>query len=128
MLLLDTHIWIWWQTSAPEFTQTHQKLIDESEYLAISQISIWEVAKLVEKNRINFTMAVKEWLEIALNHSKLKVILLNTEIIIESTQLPKPFHQDPADQLIVSTARVLNIPLLTEDKKILAYPYYNKPF
>lgn len=127
MLLLDTHIWIWWQTLAPEFTQTHQKLIDDSEFLAVSQISIWEIAKLVEKNRLNFTVPLKEWLEIALSHSKLKVISLNTDIIIESTQLPKPFHQDPADQLIVATARVLNIPLLTEDKKIQVYPFYTRP-
>lgn len=89
--------------------------------LGVSIISCWEIAKLVEKNRLDLSMNVDEWLEAALNYPNLQLLNLTVPIIIQSTQLTG-FHNDPADQIIVATAKVYNCPLLTADKKILDYP------
>jgi PIN domain nuclease of toxin-antitoxin system len=43
--------------------------------------------------------------------------------LVESTQLPQPFHRDPADQLLVATARILQCPIMTEDARIAAYSH-----
>lgn len=66
---------------------------------------------------------VDEWLERALNYPGIRPIDISLEIILESTQLPGEFHKDPADQMIVATSRILSIPLLTADGKILQYAH-----
>ena len=70
-------------------------------------------------------MPVLDWINAALSHPKLQVMALTPEIIVKSTQLPDTFHKDPADQLIVATAMVVGIPLLTKDLKILGYLHVN---
>ncbi len=89
----------------------------------VSAISCWEVAKLVELDRLQLTLPVLQWLERALTHSGVRLLELTPRIAVESTELPGKFHRDPADQILVATARVLSIPLLTADRKILEYPY-----
>ncbi len=84
-------------------------------------ISCWEVAKLVENNRLALSLAVDEWLTAALAYPGVQLLNLTIPIIVESTKLTG-FHRDPADQLIVATARIYGCPLLTADAKILAYP------
>jgi PIN domain nuclease of toxin-antitoxin system len=84
-------------------------------------ISCWEVAKLVENNRLALSLAVDEWLAAALAYPGVQLLNLTIPIIVESTKLTG-FHRDPADQLIVATAKIYGCPLLTADSKILAYP------
>jgi len=86
-------------------------------------ISCWEVAKLVEYGRLQLPYPVAEWLDQALAYPSVRLLDLTPRIVVESTQLPRPFHRDPADQLIVATARVYNCPLVTVDPKILGYPH-----
>jgi len=89
----------------------------------VSVISCWEVAKLVEYGRLKLDRGIGLWIESALAQSGVLLLDLNPRIVVESTQLPQPFHRDPADQLLVATARVLQCALLTEDGKIAAYPH-----
>ena len=125
MILLDTHIWVWHVCQTPQMTPRLQRLIQqhESDGLAISVISCWEVAKLVEKGRLKLHLPVSDWIAAALGLPNIKLVSLTPEIAVESTQLPPPFHRDPADELIVATARIFKLPLLTADSKILAYPH-----
>lgn len=125
MILLDTHIWVWWTHNAPQLPATHRTFIQQAESngLAISMISCWEVAKLVENGRLQLPNPIAEWMDIALAYPGIRLIDLTLSILIESTQLPGNFHRDPADQMIVATARILQYPLLTMDAKILAYPH-----
>jgi len=125
MILLDTHIWIWWIQGDPRLKEDRVNWMDEQEEqgLGISIISSWEIAKLVENNRLQLPNAVDKWLEQALNYPGIRLLELTLPIILNSTQLPPPFHRDPADQIIVATARVHDIPLLTADQKILDYPH-----
>ncbi|MGI0481546.1 type II toxin-antitoxin system VapC family toxin [Geminocystis sp. CENA526] len=123
MILLDTHIWIWWTEQSPRLTDNQQQLIENYRYqgLGVSIISCWEIAKLVENQKLAFNIPVQEWLNQALAYQNVELIPLNIPIIVQSTQLIN-FHKDPADQLIVATAKVYNYPLLTADQKILQYP------
>ena len=102
-----------------------KQLLGENEQrgLGISTISCWEVAKLVEYGRVELACSIEEWMEKALVYPGIELIALTPQIAIESTKLPGNFHRDPADQIIVATSRVCNIPLLTVDGRILNYPH-----
>jgi PIN domain nuclease of toxin-antitoxin system len=126
MIILDTHIWLWWVDSSSRLTARLEQLILEHQVsqLGVSIFSCWEVAKLVEKNRVELSYPVDEWLNYAIAYPSVQLLPLTLPIIVQSTQLAG-FHNDPADQIIVATAKVHNCPLLTVDEKILAYPDLN---
>lgn len=123
MILLDTHIWIWWLDDNPRLSQRHRQIIEsrQNDGFGVSIYSCWEVAKLVEYGRLELKITIEDWLESALSHPHLSAIDLTIPIIIKSTKL-LGFHKDPADQIIVATSILLGIPLLTADEKIIAYP------
>ena len=123
MILLDTHIFIWWIDDSPRLSQRHRQIIQEQQDdgLGISIYSCWEIAKLVEYGKLELKFLIEDWLEIALSHPNLQSFDLSIPIIIKLTQL-SGFHKDPADQIIVATSIILDIPLLTADEKIIAYP------
>ena len=125
MILLDTHMWLWWVQDVDRLTNKHEEIIQEheGEGLGVSIFSCWEIAKLVELQRITLPLPIAEWLALALTYPNIKLLPITPEIVVDSTQLPGEFHRDPADQIIVATARVHKIPLLTVDGKILKYPH-----
>ena len=125
MIVLDTHIWIWWVHGDPALAAADRDFLDDSEQtgLAVSAISCWEVAKLVEYGRLILPSPVSDWLRQALDYPGVRLIELSPRICVESTELPGTFHRDPADQIIVATARVLDAPLFTVDSKIKSYPH-----
>ena len=127
MIVLDTHIWIWWVQGDAHLTRQQVAWLQqyESQGLGVSAISCWEVAKLVEYNRLVLPCPVEEWMDQALSYPGIQFLDLTPQIAIESTQLPAGFHKDPADQIIVATARVHNCQLLTVDAKILDYGHVN---
>jgi PIN domain nuclease of toxin-antitoxin system len=86
-------------------------------------IFCWEVAKLIELKRISFEIDVHDWINQALSYPGIQLIEFSPRIAVESTKLPGEFHRDPADQIIVATARVHDCPLLTMDQKILDYKH-----
>lgn len=125
MIVLDTHIWVWWIYNDDRLTDKQRAIVQgaEDEGLGISVISCWEVAKLVELKKLVLHCSIEEWLETALHYPGIQLLPLTPEIAVESTQLPGDFHRDPADQIIVATARLYDCPLLTVDQKILNYPH-----
>ena len=127
MIVLDTHIWIWWVQGDANLTSQQVAWLQqyESQGLGVSAISCWEVAKLVEYNRLVLPCPVEEWMDQALSYPGIQFLNLTPQIAIESTQLPAGFHKDPADQIIVATARVHNCQLLTVDAKIINYEHVN---
>jgi len=122
MIILDTHIWIWWVDDHPKLSPQNRDIIQahQTSGLGISIISCWEIAKLVEKNRLTFESSIEEWLELALKYPGVQLLPLNLPIILESTRL-SGFHADPADQIIVATAKINGLSLITQDEKILNY-------
>ncbi len=125
MVVLDTRIWIWWVHADTSLPAPIRTLLDASEQtgLAVSAIPCWEVAKLIEHERLTLPCPVLDWLQQALSYPGVRLIDLSPGICVESTRLPGEFHRDPADQLIVATARVLGAPLVTVDSKILQYAH-----
>jgi len=120
-VLLDTHVWIWVSIEKRELLSNKAKsFIDEARQKWISAISCWELAKLVEKKRVSFSIPTITWIRRSLGEYRINVAELSPEIALESTQL-QGFHQDPADQIIVATSRVLGMPLLTSDRRILDF-------
>jgi len=129
VILLDTHIWVWWVDGNSQLTPSQLKHVEDHETtgLGVSVISCWEVAKLVELNRLVLRCPVAEWIDQALAYPGIRLLYLTPRIAIKSTQLPGDFHRDPADQMIVATARTRGCPLLTADARILRYPHVKTP-
>lgn len=123
MILLDTHAWVWWVHGDPRLSEDQRKMLDARavEGIGVSIISCWEVAKLVEYGRLKLPQDVAEWVGVALAYPGVRLVELTPGIAVESTRLPQPFHKDPADQIIVATARVRDYPVVTADEKILKY-------
>jgi PIN domain nuclease of toxin-antitoxin system len=96
--------------------------IEAANGLGVAAISCWEVAKLVELRRLTLTLPVNQWLAQAVR-PPIVLLPLSPEVAVGSTQLPGIFHRDPADQLIVATARFYDYPLMTADRLIRAYPH-----
>ena len=123
MIVLDTHIWVWWVSGHQRLTtvQSHAIQANAHGIIGISAISCWEIAKLVELGRLQVSRPLHDWFLAALAYRGVQLLPITPEIAIESTELPGAFHSDPADQMIVATARIHQCPLLTSDGKIRAY-------
>lgn len=124
--LLDTHTWIWWNINPGKLSEKVKMLIYDIEgydELLLSAISPWEFSKLLEKKRLGISCDPEDWIKAALDMPKLRVIQLSPILAYRSTVLPQPFHDDPADQIIVASAREENATILTVDQKILAYEH-----
>ena len=125
MILLDTHIWVWWVHGDTRLTSAQMEAItaNEQDMLGISAISCWEVAKLVEYKRLELPCPLEAWFEQSLGYPGVRLLELTPEIAAESCRLPGEFHRDPADQIIVATARAHGCALVTSDKRLVAYPF-----
>ncbi len=124
-LLLDTHYWFWLQIGTAEhltdpILKAIYKAADEGRLL-VSIMSVWEIGMLESKRRIELKPSCEQWVAEALATPGLALAPLTPEIALESTRLPVPFHGDPADQIIVATARKMGAQLLTRDQKMIEY-------
>lgn len=117
-LLLDTHVWIWLSMEdRKSLSARASRVLQQASLKCISVISCWELAKLVEKGRIGFSIPTQTWIQRSLKECDIRLVELTAEIAVESTLL-KGIHPDPADQIIAATSRVSGIPLVTSDKRL----------
>lgn len=120
--LLDTHILIWWLIGEGPLTPKQVEVLERIENrggrYALSAISLWEIAKLVEHGKLFLPRLIDSFFEDLENHPGIEIIPLSARIALESTRLGKSFHKDPADQIIVATARVHGLSLVTADTRI----------
>lgn len=126
MIVLDTHAWIWF-ISNPELLSTKAARAINSaiqkKNILISSISVWEIALLVKKNRLKLTMDIIDWLRGTEKLPFIQFIPVDNEIALKSVGLSDPFHNDPADRIIIATALTAGAPLVTKDDRILKYPH-----
>jgi PIN domain nuclease of toxin-antitoxin system len=124
-ILLDTHCWIWLQSGQLEkFSQgtvDHIRQAGSAGMLCVSIISVWEIALLESKGRILIHMDCLEWVRRALETPGISLVPITPEIAVESTRLPGDIHADPADRILVATARNLGVRLMTRDRALLDY-------
>ena len=124
-VLLDTHVWIGLLNGdealgrSPALRQIERAARSSS--IRVSAISVWEVGMLESKGRIHLPMGCWNWVQQALAWPGISLAPLTPESAVESSRLPGEFHGDPADRIIVATARILPATIITRDERILAY-------
>lgn len=123
MIVLDTHVWVWWIEGNPSLKQSLREAIDAEQELAVSAISPWEVAMKASRGSMQLKLPIDRWMDLALTTAGIEVLPITPAIAIESTLLPGLFHKDPADRFIVATARHHQLALATQDDAILAYSH-----
>jgi PIN domain nuclease of toxin-antitoxin system len=119
--LLDTHAWVWWISGDPRLAVREREVLDSlspSERPVLADISLWEVATLVERGRLELDLDLERWLAIASAPATVELARVTPAVAAEVARLPERFHRDPADRLIVATARVRKLSVLTRDRKI----------
>lgn len=122
MILLDTHVWVWWIQNDPRMGVC-TSILDAARVadVAVSAVSCWEVAVLHARGRLVLDGSLDEWLDAGLHAAAVSIVNITPAIAVESVRLPGEFHRDPADRMLVATSRILGCRLLTEDRKILDY-------
>jgi PIN domain nuclease of toxin-antitoxin system len=123
-LLLDTHVWIWFMLANAELAVSGRNAINRaaaSGQLRIAAISVWEAALLASRGRVVLGRPLTQWITAAVSAPGLTIEPLLPQVAVEACSLPEAFHRDPADRLIVATARVANATLMTRDQRILDY-------
>ncbi len=123
-ILLDTHAWIWLVNGDANLSKKAinyiQSFVAENN-IFLSTISTWELAMLEAKKKIILTSPCLEWINKSLQLTGIQLLPLSPNIAVESSRLPGDFHGDPADRIIVATARIENLTLVTKDSKIIEY-------
>jgi PIN domain nuclease of toxin-antitoxin system len=121
-LLLDTHVLLWWISDGGRLSRAQSAALDRAAAagapLGVASITLWEIAKLAERRRIRVTQTIDAMLEQLEEHPSIEVLPLTARIAVESTRLGVRMCTDPADQLIVATARVHGLRLVTADGRI----------
>lgn len=120
-VLLDTHIWLWWLTAESPLSARERGALDEmaaSGEVCLSAVSLWESQMLHEKGRLVLPMPFEEWLPQAADEAVVAVAPLDLDVVLALDRLPASFHGDPADRIIVATARARQLPLATRDRGI----------
>ena len=124
-LLLDTHVWVWYvENDASRFSRGIEPLVEAAVQrgeVVVSAISVWEIALLEMARRIELSLDVRAWVGRALGFPGVRLKGLSPSVAIESTRLPGELHRDPADRILIATARSLGAAIVTCDERILAY-------
>ncbi|MDR3410301.1 MAG: type II toxin-antitoxin system VapC family toxin [Formivibrio sp.] len=121
-LLLDTHVLVWLMFGEAKLGKKTAKAINlaaRGNRLVVSAITPWEIGVLVAKKRIDLHQDAMQWVRTAISLPGMKLSALEPEIAVASTCLPFEMHADPADRILVATARYLGATLVTADHALL---------
>jgi PIN domain nuclease of toxin-antitoxin system len=122
--LLDTHAWIWLQEGLPGISPRLIAQIDEARRRSdvyVSAVSVWEIGNLTARGRLELESPIDVWLQLALTVGRLQLAPFEATIALASARLPGAIHGDPADRMLVATARTHGLTLVTHDKLLLKY-------
>jgi PIN domain nuclease of toxin-antitoxin system len=120
--LLDTHILVWWLGEDLRLSSKQREVLAGASAEAplwVADITLWEIANLASLGRIRLHLPVRDWLERATAPPLVRRHSITPAVAAEVAALPEPFHRDPADRILVATARVHGATLLTADRRIV---------
>ena len=121
MIVLDTHVWLWLR-SEPERVPQAVRRRAEADGAALATVSCWEVATLARLGRISLDRDVSVWVDQALaERPSIEAIALDPAVAVAAGQLDDRFPGDPADRIILATARLLRCSLATGDRRLRSY-------
>ncbi len=126
MIVLDTHVWIWWVSNPEKLSDVARVLIEQAakeKAVYVSSISAWEVAMLVARGRLKLSLEVHDWVAKSESLPFLHFVPVTNGIAVRSVNLPGKFHPDPVDRIIVATAMMQGGTLITKDEKIMSYSH-----
>ncbi|MBI3204122.1 MAG: type II toxin-antitoxin system VapC family toxin [Myxococcales bacterium] len=121
-LLLDTHVLVWWVNDSRRLNAKQRRALSKASPnapLHVSDITLWEVAGLTERSRIRLSLPVRDWLDAATAPPLVLRLPISPAVAAELTGLPLTLDWDPADRIIVATARVHALKLVTADQRII---------
>ena len=124
MIVLDTHVLVWAMEDERRLGPDARAVIaaaGQSDDIGISAITPWEIALLVERGRLRLAQEVGAWIRAVLALPGVRLLPIEPAIATDGVRLPGAFRADPADRLIIATARQCGAPLLTADFSILSY-------
>lgn len=122
MIVLDTHAWIWWAAAPAKLSARARAAAESADEIGVSAISPWEVATLIAKKRLELDRDVLVWVRQALALPRVGLLPLTPEIAVASTRLPSDFPGDPADRILVATARAHGAALVSKDASFRRVP------
>jgi len=120
--LLDTHILLWWAEDSKRLSAAQRRILkraNDKAALGVSDVSLWEIALLVERGRVRLALPLDQWLARATAAPLVERCGMSPAIAREMVALSTTFDWDPADRILVATARVLGVPLVTSDARIV---------
>jgi len=123
-LLLDTHIWFRYQVTPKLLRPATADAIDRAALrnaVFVSVISVWELAMLERDGRLELHGGADRWSHQALSQPGISLLPLSPQIAVAAVYLPDPMHKDPSDRMLVASARVERLTLVTSDKKIIDF-------
>lgn len=126
MIVLDTHALVWWAAGDSQLSRAAREAIEaeaQDGEILVSAISAWEVAMLAKAGRLALTIDAAAWLDMVAEVPAIRFVPVDVRISVQSVDLPGEFHKDPADRIIVATARHHSVPLVSADLKIRDYPH-----
>lgn len=119
--LLDTHVLLWWFEQPKRLSVSQRRVLrkaGDAASLGVSDVTLWEIALLLERGRIEFALPLDEWLARATAAPLVERCGISPAIAREMVSLGTTRDWDPADRILVATARVLGVPLVTSDARI----------
>jgi len=120
LIVLDTHVLVWWLSEPKKLSKSAAHAIKSAKRVGIPAICVWEFSMLVARLRIRINRPALEWLEAALAEPRVELVPLTFAVAVQASRLGG-FHGDPSDGLIVATAQLEGVPLVTKDQRILDY-------
>ena len=124
MIVIDTHVLVWWLTRAPGLSRKAERTLrahGDPGQIVVSAISLLEIATAIRRDRLRLSMPLDQWLADMNSLPEIRIESVSAEIAVLAGSLADPMHGDPADRLIVATASILGVPLVTGDKKLHAF-------
>ena len=124
-LLLDTSALIWLVSESKRNSPKQRTALERSSRIYVSAVTCAELACLTDRGRIYLGQHWKNWFEQYTTLNGIEILAIDCPTIYEAYSLPGEFHKDPCDRIIAATARISDLSLLTDDRKLITYPFIN---